>query len=168
MTPDIFLSIIDQGLRHLRAIGGPAITDGVRRELLTIALQESGPDLNARYQGSPADDPGPARGFWQFEEGGGCVGVLTHPASADLAAKTCLSCAVVATSSATWRALEGNDILAVSFARLLLFTDPAEIPHTQTAGWDCYVRCWRPGAPHPETWTQNWRVASEAVRRNPH
>ena len=45
--------------------------------LLAIGLQESG--LCERCQIIDGGGKGPARGLWQFERGGGVVGVLTHP-----------------------------------------------------------------------------------------
>ena len=76
-------------------------------------------------------------------------------------------CAAAATSSmlceargvpfeadAIWRALENDDVLAAGLARLLLFTDPKPLPAVQQVdtAWNCYVRTWRPGKPHPEKW----------------
>jgi hypothetical protein len=165
MEADRFLArIIDPGLRFLEDLGGPMASDPARRELLAIALQESGPGLNARYQSSPATTPGPARGFWQFEQGGGVAGVLTHPSSATHAKKLCSELAVQPANAAVWRALEGHDPLAVGFARLLLWTDPKALPTTQQDGWDYYLRNWRPGKPHPEAWPANWKTADDAVR----
>jgi hypothetical protein len=164
MSPDDFLSrIVDPGLEVLHGLGGPGLTDDARRMLVAIALQESGPGLAARYQSSPSASPGPARGWWQFERGGGVAGVLAHPRSKDLAAAVCAHFTVVPQDQAVWRALEGHDGLATSFARLLLWTDPAAMPTSEAVGWQCYLRQWRPGKPHPEVWPGNWRVASAAV-----
>lgn len=166
MTPEQFLDeIITPGLERLEALGGPAVTPDAKRIMLAIAQQESGASLSARYQSSPSTSPGPARGFWQFEQAGGVAGVLSHSASKDHAAKLCQSCVVVANSGAVWRSLEGHDDLAVGFARLLLFTDPRPLPVTEQDGWDYYIRNWRPGKPHPENWARNWENASAAVRR---
>jgi hypothetical protein len=165
MTPEIFLTnVLDPGLTFVAELGGPQPTDDVRRFLLCIALQESGPMLAARYQNSPSTSAGPARGFWQFERGGGVAGVLNHAASKALAAQACQALTVAANPAAVWRALEGHDLLAVAFARLLVFTDPHPVPVTEQAAWTCYCnRLWRPGKPHPETWPTNWRTASGAV-----
>jgi hypothetical protein len=164
MTPDNFLSsIVDPGLEVLHSLGGPGLSDDARRMLVAIALQESGPGLAARYQSSPGATPGPARGWWQFEQGGGVAGVLQHARSKDLAAKCCDVFTIVPAQAAVWRALEGHDGLATCFARLLLWTDPQAVPSSQQAGWDCYQRNWRPGAPHPNNWPGNWQTASDAV-----
>lgn len=163
MTPREFLDdIITPGVERLFSIGGPAVTIDANRMLLAIAQQESGPQLNARYQGSPGPQ-GPATGFWQFEQNGGVSGVLNHNSSKVIARAICDSCVVVATKEAVWRSIEGHDDLCVAFARLLLLTDPQPIPVTEQGGWDCYMRLWRPGKPHPETWPKNWSNASSAV-----
>ena len=166
MKPEIFLGdIIDSGLSYLNGLGGPAPSDDARRMLLAIALQESGPGLNARYQNSPLATPGPARGWWQFEQNGGVVGVLTHAASSMMAYGACSTLAVVPESAAVWRALEGHDVLACVFARLLLWTDPRPLPVAETPAWDYYLRNWRPGKPHREAWSANWKTANDAVMK---
>ena len=164
MTPEMFLTrVLDPGLAFLTSLGGPPPTAAARRFLVCIALQESGPKLDARYQGSPSTTPGAARGFFQFEQLGGVAGVLSHNASKALAASVCANLEVVASSAAVWRAIEGNDLLACAFARLLVWTDPQALPTTENTGWDCYMRVWRPGKPHRDAWTPNWATASQAV-----
>lgn len=168
MTPGAFLArTVDPGLAFLHELGGPGIGDQARRMLLAIALQESGPQLAARYQNSPAANPGPARGFFQFERVGGCTGVLTNRLSASLARRVCEALTVIPDAAAVWRALEGHDLLAVCFARLLLLTDPAELPEEPEAAWEYYRRTWRPGRPHPNVWERNWTTAAEAVAQAP-
>lgn len=160
MTPATFCDrIIEPGLEALHRWGGPGYTPAVCCFALCVALQESGPKLEARYQGSPAYEPGPARGWWQFEEGGGVKGVLTHSASKTLAIRACHELFVIPQPRAVWRALEGNDMLACVFMRLLMLTDPAPIPIGADTAWECYMRLWRPGKPHPDTWADNWAVA---------
>lgn len=122
-------------------------TPAARVMLLAIGLQESR-FLHRRQIG------GPACGFWQFEQGGGVRGVLTHAASAALARQVCEVRGVVPTSAAVYAQLESDDVLAATFARLLLWTDPARLPAVADSkgGWDLYARTWRPGKPHPQTW----------------
>jgi hypothetical protein len=164
MNPEDFLSsIIDPGLALLLEMGGPSITNMARRMMLSIALQESGPGLSARYQNSPAASPGPARGWWQFEQGGGTAGVLQHSASRALALLACERFCVVNSPAAVWRALEGHDMLAVCFARLLLWTDPKPLPDNAASGWEYYLRNWRPGKPHAQVWPGHWQTAMKAV-----
>lgn len=115
--------------------------------LLAIGLQESR-FLHRRQIG------GPARGFWQFERGGGVRGVLTHPASRDHAYRLCGGRGVDPVAAAVYPALEHDDVLAAGFARLLMWTDANRLPVIGDAqgGWNLYARTWRPGKPHPQTW----------------
>lgn len=108
---------------------------------------------------------GPARGFWQFERGGGVVGVLNHPATAIYAANIVKKRGYKVNSVAIHAALETDDLLAGAFARLLLWTDPKPLPSRVDAGWDYYIRNWRPGKPHPERWESSWAQAK--LLRNP-
>lgn len=115
--------------------------------LLAIALQES------RFE-HRRQIGGPARGFWQFESGGGVRGVLTHKVSAYDAAKICHARGVGSSTKEVYERLENDDILACCFARLLLLTDPRPLPVIGDAdgSWDYYLRNWRPGKPHRHTW----------------
>lgn len=139
----------------------PASMDSVpaRVMLLTIALQESA--LRTRVQ----DGGGPARGLWQFERGGGVVGVLRHPASREYAAQACARADVTASVDAVYCALAEDDVLACTLARLLLWTDPRALPGTgfPMSAWALYLRIWRPGRPHPEKWSDNHAAAVAAV-----
>lgn len=127
----------------------PTLMDSkpARAMLLAIGLQES--RLTYRRQIG-----GPARGLWQFEQGGGCKGVVTHPAARDLMRGVCNARNVKFDAASIYKALETDDLLACCAARLLLFTDPHPLPALtdQAAAWDYYARNWRPGKPHPETW----------------
>jgi hypothetical protein len=111
---------------------------------------------------------GPARGLWQFERGGGTRGVLTHPASDDHAKRLCEARKVGAIAAAVYPKLEHDDVLACGFARLLLYTDPKPLPApiaaNEQAAWDYYVRNWRPGKPHRDTWGDFWKEAVEMTR----
>lgn len=91
---------------------------------------------------------GPARSLWQFEEGGGVQGVLTHKATAEYIRGICDHFDVIPDANHCWRAIEENDVLAACFARLLLWTDPKPIPAVGDAegAFDLYLRTWRPGA----------------------
>lgn len=122
-------------------------TPAARILLLAIGLQESR-FLHRRQVG------GPARGLWQFERGGGVRGVLTHSASRDHAYRICHGRGVEPTAATVYAALEFDDELAAVFARLLMWTDAWRLPVAGDVkgGWDFYVRTWRPGKPHPQTW----------------
>jgi hypothetical protein len=66
---------------------------------------------------------------------------------------------------ALWQALQHDDTLAAATARLLLFTDPKRLPPAGAAeeAWALYMRVWRPGKPHPQTWAGFYRAALAAV-----
>lgn len=116
--------------------------------LIAIGLQES--RLIHRKQIG-----GPAHGLWQFERGGGVRGVINFGGETSRLAKAvCEAEGVRFTADDVYQALPQNDVLAAAFARLLLWTDPKPLPNAQEVdkGWDLYMRTWRPGKPHPETW----------------
>lgn len=125
--------------------------------MVAIALQES--RFQHRYQMAG----GPARGWWQFERGGGVLGVLTHPASAKRAEVLCETLLIPANTHDVYAAIALNDALACGFARLLLWTDPRGLPTAEADGWAYYLRNWRPGKPHPQTWAACWQAAQDAV-----
>lgn len=128
-------------------------SDEARVMLLTIGLQES--RFEHRYQ--VLNDPtkkGPARGFWQFEQGGGVKGVMGHPSTSEHAHRICSERDVPFNPQSVWLRLETDDILACTFARLLLYSDPRPLPRIDDSAraWQLYERTWRPGKPHPEKW----------------
>lgn len=127
--------------------------------LLAIGLQES------RFQ-HRKQIRGPARGFWQFEAGGGTLGVLTHHASAGRAATVARErLGQVPSYRVVNDKLAEDDILACAFARLLLWTDPRPLPALGAAqdAWDYYIRNWRPGKPHRHTWDGLYAQALQAA-----
>ena len=132
-------------------------SQAARVMLYAVGLQESGFRTRLQYGN------GPARGFWQFEQGGGIVGVLTHPATASLAGTVCRSRAVIPAVPDVHAVLAIDDTLAAAFARLLLWTDRAPLPAVgdAAAGWVCYLRSWRPGRPQEGRWAANY---AEALR----
>ena len=157
MSPEFFLhSALVPALKLLPASMGSKEACAM---IVTICLQES--RLKYRRQIN-----GPARGYAQFEQGGGVRGVLTHQASKphikavlyaldydqDLDAEGC------------WIAIEHNDILAAAFARLLLYTLPQALPARNAPGmaWSQYLQGWRPGRPHRGTFDaffeQAWKI----------
>ena len=134
-------------------------TPAARAMLLCIALQESKCCHRRQLQG-------PARGFYQFEKGGGVRGVLTHAASKVHAqsAMTALQYSNWSTETA-YEAIEHNDTLATVFARLLLWTLPDALPSATEphAGWTIYIKAWRPGRPHVSTWDAHFEKAWSLV-----
>lgn len=132
-------------------------SDAARVMLLAIGLQES--RFEYRFQKVHGDPyaKGPAKSFWQFERGGGVIGVLTHHATKDLARDLCQKRGVLPDSSLVHARMEYDDVLAAGFARLLLWADRKPLPGVDAGhdeAWDCYVRNWRPGKPHRQTWDE--------------
>mgnify|MGYP006921434758 FL=1 len=135
--------ILDPALKLLPGMDSPK----ARMMLLAIGLQES------RFE-HRRQIGGPARGFWQFESGGGVRGVLQHKASIYDAVKVCHQRGVGSSTKEVYERLEHDDILACCFARLLLLTDPKPLPviGDTDGSWEYYLRNWRPGKPHRHTW----------------
>jgi hypothetical protein len=135
--------------------------------MLTIFQQEG----EARYRLQVPN--GPAKGFWQFEKNGGVLGVMTHASSKKIAEQVCLARGIDWNREAIYNALEYDDILAACFARLLLYTDPWQLPNVddyidsfkpeESLSWRYYDRNWQPGKPHPEKWMANHNKARLAV-----
>ncbi len=126
--------------------------------LLAIGLQES------RFQ-HREQVGGPARSFWQFERGGGVIGVLTHPATGRHAQAACILRSTAPTKEAVYARMLDDDLLGCAFARLLLYSDPHPLPalgHADAA-WDYYQRNWRPGKPHPQSWSGLYSQALAAA-----
>lgn len=117
-----------------------------------IGQQESGYLVRRQYGN------GPARGYWQFEEGGGVKGVMEHKASADLARSVCHARGVPFVRRTVWETLETDDVLAAAFCRLLMWTDSGKLPTNEADGWAMYARTWRPGKPHPDKWPESWKL----------
>lgn len=132
--------------------------------LLAIGLQES--RFEHRAQIVNGGGKGPARGFWQFERGGGVTGVYKHRSSAELLRLLCRERDCNLDPRAIWAQLETDDVLAAGVARLLLLTDPKPLPKIGEvdAAWDYYERNWRPGKPHPQTWPALYARAVEEVQ----
>jgi hypothetical protein len=127
--------------------------------LLATGLQES------RFEYRRQMGNGPARGFWQFERGGGVKGVFTHQASTGHLHNLCKARGVPFDIPTIWAALETDDVLAAGVARLLYYTDPKPLPAVDDAegSWKLYLRTWRPGKPHPEKWPGYHQQARDAL-----
>lgn len=149
MTPPHIHTAISSALALL-----PAAMDTreARVMMLAIGLQES--RFEHRRQIVRGQPIGPAKGFWQFERLGGCKGVVNHAASRYWMHAVCQVRGVPFNATAIWNAIERDDVLAAAAARLLLFTDPRRLPAATDAreAWNLYLRTWRPGKPHRQTW----------------
>lgn len=148
-------------LDELATLGIPASVQAARF-MLAIGLQESGLKHRRQVVAGGAE-AGPASSFWQFEQGGGCKGVLTHPSVSTRMMMICDPYNVQPTPAGLWEAMRYQDIVAAAAARLLIYTLPGALPKTAEEGWAQYLRAWRPGKPHESTWAAHWATASEAV-----
>jgi len=150
----------------LTLLPGAMDTPEARVMLLAIGLQESRFAHRRQLVGSPPRPTGPAKGYWQFERGGGCHGVVTHPASRYWMARVCHQRSVPFTAAAVWNGIEHDDVLAAAAARLLLFTDPRRLPQLgdEATAWQTYIRIWRPGKPHRNTWPTLYASALDIAR----
>jgi len=132
-----------------------------RRLLLAIALQESG--LKHRRQVVNGEETGAASGYFQFEKGGGCAGVLAYPRLGTIMQNICSTYGIGQTAQELWTAIQFQDIVAAAAARILIYTLPNDLPKMPEDGWAQYVRAWRPGKPRPETWAGHWATATAEV-----
>ena len=126
--------------------------------LVAIGLQES--RFEHRQQLG-----GPAKGFWQFEQGGGIHGVLNHRSTRTLIRTILYQLRYDEDTLTSYNAVEHNDILAMSYARLLLWTLAGALPvrGQHDYAWDYYMDAWRPGRPHRSTWNAFYDQAWEFV-----
>lgn len=143
---------------------GKMDTPAARAMVIAIGLQES--KFRARRQITGRADYSPARGFWQFEMGGGIVGVLTHRSTKPIITDILEELRYSPAASSCYEAVEHNDVLAAVFARLNLWWLPGPVAQRGEVdrGWRQYLNAWRPGRPHPETWPEHFARAWELVR----
>ena len=151
---DLYKLGIKPGLELL-----PSKMDGrdAVRMMYAIAWQES----RVRHRRQLPN--GPANGFWQFERGGGVLGVLRHHATKEHAERACKYLNVNPTSRDVHSAIQYNDVLASVFARLLLWSDPKAIPRSMDKCWDYYLGIWRPGKPHEKSWMDAWHYGIDSL-----
>lgn len=158
MTPKSLLTnAIDPALALLDATTQIKPDDRARVLVLAIAGQESAWQYRLQVGG-------PARSFWQFEEGGGVAGLFSVcPTKLKV---VCYELAIPFNQADVFEAMAWNDVLAAAMARLLLWTDPAPLPDVGDvqAGWNYYEKLWRPGAPHPEIWPARYGTAMGLVK----
>lgn len=158
---DVIAKILNPGLAMLPL---SMDTPRARLMLLTIGRQES--KFKDRAQVLAGGGKGPARGFWQFEQGGAVKGVMNHPATCGHARRVCDERGVPWDRPTIWAALEQDDLLACAFARLNLWWAPGALPEIgdSAAAWKLYADVtWRPGKPHPETWSGYYNEARTAL-----
>lgn len=127
--------------------------------LLTIGQQES------RFQ-HRAQIGGPAKGFYQFEKGGGIKGVLNHHSTRKYILPILKQLEIHKDDA--YDAVRYNDILATAFARLLLYSVPKPLPGlkaTPDEMWAYYIESWRPGKPHRGTWDSYLLHSQELLKK---
>ena len=153
MTPkSLLINAVDPALALLDATTQIKPDNRARVLVLAIAGQESAWQ-DRRQVG------GPARSFWQFEQGGGVTGLFT--VCPNKLKVVCAELAIPFNRNDVFEAMAWNDVLAAAMARLLLWTDAAPLPAVGDVmeGWGYYRRNWRPGAPHPEIWPARYGTA---------
>lgn len=91
--------------------------------------------------------------------------MFLHESSRKPLETICKSRSVRFDPDAIYGALEYDDVLAAGVARLLLWTDPKALPEVGKvdSAWALYLRTWRPGKPHPQTWPDLYRQAVAEV-----
>ncbi|WP_313461019.1 hypothetical protein [Achromobacter sp.] len=160
--------IVENGISPALALLPPSMdTPAARVMLLAIGLQESRFEHRRQLVGNPPRPTGPAKSFWQAEQGGGMVhGVRLHSATRAAATALYQARGVQPRDAAIWDAIENDDVLAAGLARLLLWSDPGRLPVVGDAdgAWNLYTRTWRPGKPHPQTWPALYAQAVAAVQ----
>lgn len=152
----IYSSVIPDAMKLL-----PGRMDRVEAYALILAIgfQESG------FQHRRQIPNGPANSFFQFEKSG-VTGVMQHPVSRSHLVPVLEVLQYEMNAIVLYEAIQHNDVLAVIFARLLLWTVPGALPTQNEEGraWNQYLSGWRPGKPHPGTWEANFREAWRIVR----
>lgn len=129
-----------------------------RVQLLATGLQESLLYHTRQIRG-------PARGYWQFESGGGLRGIMNHASSKTHLMNVTQQLGLPWDRSRLFEAIEKDQVFAAVCARLLYWTDPRSLPQNNAKeAWDYYIRNWRPGKPHRHTWDNYYRIAQEAMK----
>lgn len=156
MNPSLFVN--SALLPALSLLPEKMNSEAARIQIMAIGFQES----RMLYRKQIG---GPARGYFQFEKNGGVKGVLTHHSTKDHIKNVLgmLDYDRDSTAEECYYYIEHNDILAVVFARLLLWSDPNPLVIEEHAAWNLYLRTWRPGKPHIQTWGQSWNNALSVV-----
>lgn len=134
-------------------------TPKAKAMLFAIGVQES------QFEHRRQMNDGPARGFWQFEQGGSVRGVLTHPATKHHANAILDQFQYGDYPATVWNAIEHNDMVAMAFARLNLWwaAGPLPEPGDYDGSWAYYMNTWRPGKPHRQTWNAYYDLGWQNV-----
>jgi hypothetical protein len=132
-------------------------THEARVLLLAIAGQESSWSSRAQARG-------PARGFWQFEQGTIQL-LMTNPTTSNTLFNLCVKLEITWSASVIYEAIKWNDVLAYACARLLLWAEKAPLPiiGASKEAWSYYLHTWHPGHPRPIDWPDNYEAAEQAL-----
>jgi hypothetical protein len=142
---------------------GKMLQTGSRALLIAIALQESRMKHRRQLGG------GPARGLWQFELGetpqAGVRGILNHAATGKIIRDLLTALNYDHSPETSYHVIEHNDLLAITYARLLIWTVAGALPTRgqHQYAWDYYISGWHPGKPHRDTWSAFYDEAWEMV-----
>lgn len=171
MNPGLFFPFyVVPGLDLLVDVTEGRIKRSPEADVLVMAIAGQEGDWRHRRQVG-----GPARSFWQFEQGGGVAGVMTHSATKAFAAKLfqrldigepSLGAFVQPSTKTVYEAMAWNDLLAVGMTRLNLWWASPPLPAVGDVqgAWSYYLNVWQPGAPHPEVWPEKYAKALAAVK----
>lgn len=149
-----YFRIVQPTLTEVETITGIKVTKDAEIMVTAIAGQES----NWQYRRQIG---GPARSYWQFEEGGGVKGLFS--VVPDKMKLICAAWDIPFDIGVVFEAMAWHDQLACAMARLLLWTDARPLPSNQEDGWNYYLDNWRPGAPHPDRWPLVYGMARRMV-----
>jgi hypothetical protein len=163
---DFYWRVVSPTMKLLSELPGVKmpVSDKATVLVMTIAGQESRWEHRRQIGiGSYHPQKVGARGYWQFESTwGGPVALndVMQKTPTQLAA-VCAHLDVPVDELTLYEALAWNDTLACALARLMLWQDPHPLPEigNKVAAWDYYIRNWRPGAPHPQTWGDYYDTA---------
>jgi hypothetical protein len=122
--------------------------------LMATAGQETNWDTRCQAGG------GPALSYWQFEPIG-VDGVMEQ--EPELSRHVLDACDIPVEDAHV--SLQYHDAAACAFARMLLYSDPAQLPQigAEQEAYDFYLRCWRPGKPDPARWPSVYQTSVEVV-----
>jgi hypothetical protein len=162
MTPAIFYqSIVKPTMAGFLVPLAPTIRDVPESRVLLMTIAGIESNWSARRQIG-----GPARSFWQFEQGGGVAELLGMIFVAPILRAACSQLDIPSDSATIFEAMAWNDSLACTMARLLLWQDPMPLPvlGDTTNGYAYYLRNWRPGAPQGITvWQARYASSMTAM-----
>jgi hypothetical protein len=149
------IGILDPAIAVVRPLIGVPNNDQSRLLLLVTAGQEG--DWRYRRQMG-----GPARSFWQCEQGGAVADVMARCPTQ--LRNLCTYLAIDYDKNTIFEAMAWNDTLAVGIARLEYWLDPKPLPAIGDVdgSWDYYLKNWRPGAPRPKDWPSYYAAAMAA------